>query len=214
MMSEIEKLDLGTLLSSIKPSLVTPHLSDITALNTNEKKLRIVSRLIVKSMVESFNDSPAANIPRIILHDGKATEVRHFNVEPLITGVWPAMSLMLLQLSYGEQTTLIEALYPKTTQFTAKCFASAFTKDEGTAGSTTHLELKTDSNIEKKLDSANAGIAMILAMLGEQGIRTPHPDKVSAKAKDINDLVMEAAKSASFRRATKRAQDAMQSRDR
>lgn len=212
-MSEIKKLDLGTLLSSIKPSLVTPHLSDITAVNTNEKKIRVVSRLMVKSMVESFNDSPAANIPRIIMHDGKATEVRHFNVEPLITGVWPAMSLMLLQLSYGEQTTLIEALYPKTTQFTAKCFASAFTKAEGTAGSTTPLEVKTDNHVDKKLDSANAGIAMILAMLGEQGLRTPHPDKVSAKAKDINDLVTEASKSESFKNATKRAQDAMQSRD-
>lgn len=213
-MSEIEKLDLGTLLSSIKPSLVTPHLSDVTSTNTNDKKLRVVSRLIVKSMVKSFNDSPAANVPRIVLHDGKAIEVRHFDVEPLITGVWPAMSLMLLQLSYGEQTTLIEALYPKAVQFTAKCFASAFTKADDTAGSATPLEVKTDSNIEKKLDSANAGIAMILAMLGDQGFRTPHPDKVNAKAKDINDLVMEAAKSASFRRATKRAQDAMQSRDR
>lgn len=206
----ISDLDLGAILSSIKPSLVTPHLSDITNIN-NDKKLREVSQLIVKGMLEDFNKSPKASVPRVIMHEGKATEVRYFDIEPLLTGVWPAMSLMILHLSYGEQTMLIEALYPKTTQFTAKAFAATFTKMSSVSEP---LEVKMDNTIEKKLDSTNAGIAMIIAMLRDEGYRPSHPDHVNMQLTNMNELVEAAEKEANFRNATTRAKNANKSQDR
>lgn len=209
-MSQIEKVDLKALLAGIKPSLVTPHLAEISQAKTNEKKLRLVSHLMVKQLTEAFNRSAKADIPRVIMHEGKATQVRRFNVEPLLSGVWPAMSLMLLQLSYGEQMTLIEALYPKATQFTAKCFAAAFTKLDDAQ---TSIEVKTDNQVQTKLDSANAGVAMIIAMLRDEGYKMPHPDHIKARGRDIQALVAAAEKEDSFKNATKRAQEAAQSRD-
>lgn len=140
-------------------------------------------------------------------------ELRHIDVAPLMMGIWPVMSLMLLHLSYGEQTMLIEAVYPKTTQFAAKAFGAVFTKETARADNSP-VELKTDPEIAQKLDSANAGIAMIIAILGDQGYRTPHADKVNDKLSDMNDLVDAASKELQFKDATKRAQNAAQFRDR
>ncbi len=211
-MSDLSSIDLGAIVASIKPSMVTPHLNEVMDV-PNDKKIRVVSKLIIKQMVDDYNKSDASHTPKIIMHDGEMVELRHIDVAPLMTGVWPIMSLMLLQLSYGEQTMLIEAIYPKTTQFAAKAFGAVFTKEITTVDSSP-VELKTDPEIEKKLDSANAGIAMIIAILGDQGYRSPHPDKVNAKLSDMNDLVDAAAKELQFKDATKRAQNAAKFRDR
>ena len=164
-------------------------------------------------MIDDYNRSPNSQIPKIIMHDGEMIELRHIDAAPLMIGVWPIMSLMLLHLSYGEQTMLIEALYPKTSQFAAKAFGAVFTKEIATVDGNP-VEIKTDPDIEKKLDSANAGVAMIIAMLNDQGYRSPHPDKINAKLTNMNDLVDTAAKELQFKNATKRAQDASQFRDR
>lgn len=211
-MGDISDMDLNQMLASIKPSVITPKLGDIQNL-ANEKKIKVISGLIVKSMVDDYQKDKKL-VPRTIIHDGKITEFKYFDIEPLLTGVWPAMSLALLNLSYGEQTALIESIYPKAVQFTAKAFAATFTPESsGTSSKPLKYEMELDEVSEKKLDSANAGIAMIIAMLDKQGASTPHPDSISKHAKDISALVDAAEKEASYANATKRAQDAMQSRD-
>lgn len=211
-MSDISNIDLSAIVASIKPSMVTPKLNEVVDV-PNDKKIRVVSNLIIQQMVDDYNRSPNSQIPKIIMHDGEMIELRHIDAAPLMIGVWPIMSLMLLHLSYGEQTMLIEALYPKTSQFAAKAFGAVFTKEIATVDGTP-VEIKTDPDIEKKLDSANAGVAMIIAMLNDQGYRSPHPDKINAKLTNMNDLVDTAAKELQFKNATKRAQDASQFRDR
>ncbi len=211
-MSDLSSIDLGAIVASIKPSMVTPHLSEVVDV-PNDKKIRVVSNLIIKQMVDDYNRSEASHIPKIIMHEGEMIELRHIDVAPLMMGIWPVMSLMLLHLSYGEQTMLIEAVYPKTTQFAAKAFGAVFTKETARADNSP-VELKTDPEIAQKLDSANAGIAMIIAILGDQGYRTPHADKVNDKLSDMNDLVDAASKELQFKDATRRAQNAAQFRDR
>lgn len=211
-MSDISNIDLSAIVASIKPSMVTPKLNEVVDV-PNDKKIRVVSNLIIQQMVDDYNRSPNSQIPKIIMHDGEMIELRHIDAAPLMIGVWPIMSLMLLHLSYGEQTMLIEALYPKTSQFAAKAFGAVFTKEIATVDGNP-VEIKTDPDIEKKLDSANAGVAMIIAMLNDQGYRSPHPDKINAKLTNMNDLVDTAAKELQFKNATKRAQDASQFRDR
>ena len=64
------------------------------------------------------------------------------------------LSLMLLQLSYGEQSTLIEALYPKNLQLCAKSFAVVFTPEL----KTNTVILKQDKELIDGIESANAGL--------------------------------------------------------
>lgn len=210
-MSELEGINLGELLSNIKPSIVTPRLSEVTGI-ANDKKAKRIANIIVKTMVDNYNNSDDAKIPKIIMHDNQAKTIKYFDIEPMLTGVWPSISLMLLQLSYGEQTVIIEAIYPKQLQLLAKSFATAFTKTD-TSGSKP-IELSADTETSKKLDSANAGIAMIISMLGSQGYKTPHPDKVNTELNNMNQLVEAAEKEMKFRESTKRAQDAMKHNDR
>lgn len=206
-MSEFDELDLGSILGSIKPSVVTPKLADVVS-EKNDKKARIISQLIIKDMVERYNGDGQEKVPRLILHKEEAIEVRYLNVEPLLTGVWPSISLMILQLSYGEQTSLIEALYPKTTQFAAKAFAAVFTPEAVKRGGGASIEVKSDPEIQGKLDSANAGIAMIIAKLDSRSGATPHPDEIHKKLNDMQDLVEAREQEVDFQQATKRAQEA------
>lgn len=206
MADELSGIDFGAIVASIKPSLVTPELGEMSNLS-NDKKLRFVAQTIITKMAKNYNATESAKVPRMIVHNGETVEVRHIDIEPLLTGVWPAMSLMLLQLSYGEQMTLIEAIYPAGTQFSAKSFAAAFTHETANTG-TAQIELKTDKDIENKLDSANAGIALILAMMSDQGYKQPHPDKIAKEQLNMDQLVQEAYKEAQYRNATRRAKEA------
>lgn len=211
-MSDLTEFDLGAILSTIKPSMVSPYLADISGLS-NDKKIRKVSELIVRQMVTDYNKSEQARIPKLIIHDGETTEVRFFDIEPLLTGIWPSMSLVLLHLSYGEQTVLIDALYPKPAQFTAKIFAATFTKASMPIGGSAPITVKQDADMIGKVDSANAGIAMIISMMKTQGYREPHPDNVNQQLTNMNDLVDAASKEASYRDATKRAKSADKHKD-
>ena len=213
-MTDLNDIDLNALLAGMKPSVITPNLADIAG-EKNDKKIRLISHFIMKDMVDRYNGDGKPKVPKVILHDEEAIEVRYVNVEPLLTGIWPIMSLMLLHLSYGEQTTLIEALYPKTTQFAAKAFAAVFTPDSAkVVGGSDTLEVKSDPEIKEKLDSANAGIAMILAALHSRQGSTPHPDEIHKHLNDMSDLVAAAEDEGKFKQATKRAQDSYRYGDR
>ena len=212
-MSELTNIDFDAILATIKPSVVTPKLKEISNLS-NDKKLKRIAQLIIENKVTEYNNSDKVTT-RIVEHDGAMTEVRHLNVDALMTGVWPAMSLILLSLSYGEQISIIDAYYPKATQFAAKSFASTFSDTAGTLpqGAIQPQSVQIDPEVSKKLDSSNAGIAMIIAMLGSQGYRTPHPDNVKTQQQNMDELVADAEKELQFHNATDRAKRASKYRD-
>lgn len=213
-MSDLNDIDLNALLAGMKPSVITPNLADISG-EKNDKKIRLIGQFIMKDMVDRYNGDGKPKVPKVIMHEEEAIEVRYVNIEPLLTGVWPIMSLMLLHLSYGEQTTLIEALYPKTSQFAAKAFAAVFTPESAkVVGGGNSLEVKSDPEIKEKLDSANAGIAMILATLNARQGSTPHPDEIHKHLNDMNDLVAAAEEEKTFTKSTARAQNAYRYGDR
>lgn len=176
-------MDLTQLLEDIKPNIVTPNLRTISPLS-NEKRAKEVAAIIVRSMVNSIEHPVAKDI----YHEGKIHKIRYFDIEPMITGVWPMMSLMLLHLSYGEQASVIEALYPPKFQLTAKAFAATFTNDENIAPV---VNVKDDET-EFKLESIISGVATIIAMLTKQGLTQPHPDKIKTSVNDMGDMAQAA----------------------
>ena len=195
--------NLNSVLSNVKPSIVTPHLAEITTL-TSEQKLRQISKIIIKTMVENFNNSKDAKNPRVVMHEGQAIEVRYLDITDLYVGVWPSISLMLLQLSLGEQMILIESLYPKATQLAAKKFAVTFTN---IAKHKSNLELKSDPAIIDKLDSTLAGIAMLLAQMEDGGYPKPHPDKISKQEQLIQQIVTEKRRAFKHKQKLERAKE-------
>lgn len=205
-MEEYDNLefDFDAMLQDIKPNLLSPNLAEITKV-PNDKKPKVVANLLVRAMHASLTKP----VTKDILHEGNIHKITYFDIEPLMTGVWPMMSLMLLNISYGEQVTLIESLYPEKMQLTAKAFAINFTPDV----STTNIKIENDSEIVDKLDSANAGIATIISMLRDGGNPMPHPDKVSNELLILNKLVNNARERDAFVEATKHAQEAAKSRD-
>ena len=195
--------NLNSVLSNVKPSIVTPHLAEITTL-TSEQKLRQISKIIIKTMVENFNNSKDAKNPRVVMHEGQAIEVRYLDITDLYVGVWPSISLMLLQLSLGEQMILIESLYPKATQLAAKKFAVTFTN---IAKHKSNLELKSDPAIIDKLDSTLAGIAMLLAQMEDGGYPKPHPDKISKQEQLIQQIIKEKRRAFKHKQKLERAKE-------
>lgn len=199
-----DMLDLDAIVQNIKPNILTPSLPDIVSVS-NEKKPKLIAGIIVRQLHKNLTNP----VTKDILHKGKIHKIKYFDIEPLITGVWPVVSLMILQLSYGEQVTIIESLYPEKIQLTAKAFAINFTPDV----STTNIQIENNTEITDKLDSANAGIATIISMLGGQGYRPPHPDRVKQSLTNMHDLVTISRDSQQFADATKRAFDAAKHKD-
>ena len=148
-------------------------------------------------------------VTKDVVHNGVIHKIKYFDIEPLMSNIWPSISLMILQLSYGEQCTIIEAIYPEKIQLTAKAFAINFTPDVAT----TNIKIENDSEITDKLDSVNAGIATIMAMLRKQGTGVAHPDHVKREMAYMKDLVTAERDSRLFAEQTKRAQDAAKYRD-
>lgn len=198
------ELDLESIISQIKPNIVTPSLTKVTSVS-NDKKPRVIADIIVRSL-HSTLDNP---VTKDIIHDGQIHKIKFFDIEPLMNGVWSMVSLMLLQLSYGEQSTIIESIYPKNIQLTAKAFAINFTKDV----EYTNIKIENDTEMVDKLDSANAGIAMILAMLTSQGYITPHPDKIRNEMSEMTSLVEATREAESFKQASDKAQQAAKYND-
>lgn len=196
--------DLDAIVQNIKPNILTPSLPDVVSVS-NEKKPKLIAGIIVKQMHKNL----ANPVTKDILHKGKIHKVKYFDIEPLLTGVWPVVSLMILQLSYGEQVTIIESLYPEKIQLTAKAFAINFTPDVAT----TNIQIENDTELTDKLDSANAGIATIISMLSTQGYHQPHPDRVQQSLKGMHDLVSVSRDSQHFAEASRRANEAAKYRD-
>ena len=204
-MSEFDDFSLETILLGIKPNLLTPSLNDVVAVS-NEKKPTVIANIIIKAMHKGLTHP----VTKDVLHDGKVHKIRYFDIEPLLTGVWPVVSLMILQLSYGEQCTIIDTIYPEKIRLTAKSFAINFTPDV----STTNVQIQNETELRDKLDSANAGIATIIAMLWSQGSKSPHPDIVKRSLSDMDKLVTQANDSKKFAQASQRANEANRYQDR
>lgn len=204
-MSEFDDFSLETILLGIKPNLLTPSLNDVVAVS-NEKKPKVIANIIVHAMHKGLTHP----VTKDVLHDGKVHKIRYFDIEPLLTGVWPVVSLMILHLSYGEQCTIIDTIYPEKIRLTAKSFAINFTPDVAT----TNVQIENETELRDKLDSANAGIATIIAMLWSQGSKSPHPDIVKRSLSDMDKLVTQANDSKKFAQASQRANEANRYQDR
>lgn len=199
------QINLDELLGDIVPNLVTPRLDDITAL-PNNKKPKLIAELIITGLADALTDP----VNKEIIHEGDVHLIRFVNVEPLLHGSWAMISLMLLSLSYGEQSTIIEAIYPKRLQLPAKAFAVVFTPDL----KQTSVTVKQDEEIVKKIDSANAGIAMILALLNRTSTGTiPHADEISKNKQSMASLVDTLNERDKYKQQFQSSQDANKYRD-
>lgn len=201
-MSEI--LNLNHILQNIRPNLVTPKLSNIQELS-NTKKTKALARLIVEGLHKSIENPETMEL----IHENKIHKIRYFDISPLLVGIWPEVSLMLLNLSYGEQITLIETLYPKNIQLTAKAFATQFSKLDKTE----QIQIQDDPKVLQKLDTANAGIAMILAKLGSADLKSNHPDTAHQELRKMNQLASDAATKAQYQQSFERSQQSVKHQD-
>lgn len=201
------EINLDELLGDIVPNLVTPHLDKVAAV-PNNKKPKLIAEMIMTGLADSITDP----VNKEIVHDGDIHLIRFVNVEPLLHGSWAMISLMLLSLSYGEQSTIIEALYPKRLQLPAKAFAVVFTSDL----KQTAVTVKQDEEIVKKIDSANAGIAMILALLertSNGGGSIPHADEITKNQRSMSNLVDTLNERNKYKKQFESSQDASKHRD-
>lgn len=200
---EDDTLNLEDLLGDVTPSLVTPHLSEISALHSKARPKKI-AEYIIRGMANSLKNP----VKKELLHEGEIHTIHYVNVEPLCTGSWAMLSLMLLQLSYGEQSTIIDVFYPPNLQLCAKAFAIVFTPE---LKSNTIL-VKQDEQLMEGIESANAGIAMILSLLKHVGT-IPHADEINKNRQAMQKLVHTNQTREKYRREYGRSQDAAKQQD-
>lgn len=200
---EQKELNLDELLSDVTPSLVTPHLGEIQNANSKARP-KLIAQYIIRGMARSLK----APVRKEIIHDGEIHTVHYVDVEPLCTGSWAMLSLMLLQLSYGEQSTLIEALYPKNLQLCAKSFAVVFTPEL----KTNTVVLKQDQQVLDGIESANAGIAMILSLLKNVGT-IPHADEINKNKQAMQKLVEAGKEKERYQKGYQNGQAAVKHQD-
>ena len=200
----IYDLEMDKVLEGIKPNVVTPKLREVTEA-WNDKKPRVIAEIIIRYMHSTLTNPTTKDI----VHNGEIHRVRYFSIEPLLQGVWPQISLMLLHLSYGEQVSIIEAIYPEKIQLTAKSFAINFTTDNQQP---ININIK-DGDMISRIDSANAGIATTIAILSGQGFKHPHLDKVKNAMGDMKSLVDTAKDIEAFTNATRKNSQTQQYHD-
>lgn len=179
-------INLDELIGDIKPNMVTPQLDKVTSAQNN-RKAKVLSEILITAMVDGMSDP----VHKEIIHNGQIHAVKYVNIEPLLNGPWATLSLLLLNLSYGEQSTIIEAVYPERLQYNAKAFAVIFTPEL----KSTTITIHQDAEVLDRLDETNAGIAMILARLGTggpsggKGQYIPHVDNINKEREGMSDLV-------------------------
>lgn len=205
------EFDLEAIIANIKPNIVTPKLGELVDVQ-NPKKPKTIANIIVRHM-HSTLDNP---VTKDVLHNGEVHKIRYFDIEPLMTGVWAEVSLMILHLSYGEQVSIIESIYPPQAQLTAKAFAINFTPDV----KTTNVKIENDTEIVDKLDSANAGIATIIAILKRLGSKSSggvsaglHPDNIKRELDHIKSLVVDQRSIAEYKQQMSSADSAAKHQD-
>ena len=198
-----QELNLDELLSDVTPSMVTPHLGELMEAGSKARP-KLIAQYIIRGMAKSLK----APVKKEIIHEGEIHTVHYVDAEPLCTGSWALLSLMLLQLSYGEQSTLIEALYPKNLQLCAKSFAVVFTPEL----KTNTVILKQDKELIDGIESANAGIAMILSLLKNAGT-IPHADEIDKNKQVMRKLVQSAQERDRYQKGYQNAQSAAKHQD-
>lgn len=175
-------MDLSQLLTQIQGHVLVPKIAELQNI-PNDKKPRAIAELLVRHLHKQLTNP----VSKDVLHDGEIHRITYFDIEPLLRGSWAQTSLLLLHLSYGEQTAIIDALYPKDIQLTAKAFAINFTPDV----KTTNIKIENDNVVVDKLESANIGIAMIMAMLQQIGYSPGHIDQVTKNKKMLQQITQE-----------------------
>lgn len=198
-----QELNLEEMLKDVTPSIVTPKLGEIMSANSKARPKQI-AHLIIRGMADSLKNP----VKKEIIHNGEIHTVHYVNVEPLCTGSWAIISLLLLHLSYGEQSTIIEALYPTNLQLCAKSFAVVFTteiKDRP-------VLVKQDEALLAGIESANAGIAMILSLLKHVGT-IPHADEINKNKQAMAQLVTSMKERDQYHKQFTQSQDAAKHQD-
>lgn len=193
-------MDLNELVKDLKPNMVTPHMEEVLRANPAARG-NIMARYIIRGLAKQKGKID----PIDIIHGDSVQTVRFLDVEPLCEGPWALYSLMLLSVSYGEQSVIIEALYPEKKQLAAKTFAALFSHDSPNAPK------QQDNDVLTALESANAGIAMILAKLNNNG--TLHADDVGKELTGMQKLAASAAERDRFRKGYTKSQQSMKKGD-
>lgn len=205
--NEIENSDfdinLDDMLKDITPSLITPKLSDILEMSAKVRPKQI-SYIMIRGLAASIKNP----VKKDILHKGAIHTIYYVDVEPLCQGSWAMLSLMLLNLSFGEQCTLIDALYPDNLQLSAKAFAAYFTPE---VKSNTVI-IKQDEELLKGIESANAGIAMIISLL-KNVTAIPHTDEIFKNKEAMDKLVEAARERDKYQKSYKKSQEVAKFQD-
>ena len=195
-------MDLSELVRDLKPNIITPHMEDVMKANPAARG-NVIARCIIRGLARQKNRMD----PIDIMHAGTIQTVRFLDVEPLCEGPWAMYSLMLLNVSYGEQSVIIEALYPEKKQLMAKAFAALFSHDFQ------DVPARQDGDVLKALEDANAGNAMILArMSAENG--SIHADEVGRQRDAMRKLAESAAERDRFHKGYGKSQQAYKKGDR
>ena len=194
-------MDLSELVKGLKPNIVTPHMDEIMKANPAARG-NVIARHIIRGMVKQRGKID----PIDIIHDGSIETVRFLDVEPLCEGPWALYSLMMLNVSYGEQSTIIEALYPEKKQLIAKAFAAIFSHDA--PGNVKPV----DNDVLDAIREANAGIAMILARIDNNG-GSLHADDVGKQMTAMQQLAKSAAERDKYHRNFNKSQEAFKKGD-
>lgn len=204
-MSEFNGLDLNALVEHLQPNVITPQIGTVVEASTNQKP-RVIAQMIIKSKMDSLTNPPTKDI----VHNGKIHKIKFFDADALNSGNWAMVSLMLLHLSYGEQVMIIDTIYPEKLRLTAKAFAANFT-----VGSTSPtITIENDTELIDKLDSTNAGIAMVIAMLKSIGGQVTHADKILFEQSNMEAFARDAKEQAQYMQSYNRAQSAAKYQDR
>lgn len=196
-------INLDDMLKDITPSLITPKLSDILEMSAKVRPKQI-SYIMIRGLAASIKNP----VKKDILHRGTIHTIYYVDVEPLCQGSWAMLSLMLLNLSFGEQCTLIDALYPDNLQLSAKAFAAYFTPE---VKSNTVI-IKQDEELLKGIESANAGIAMIISLL-KNVTAIPHTDEIFKNKEAMDKLVEAARERDKYQKSYKKSQEAAKFQD-
>lgn len=194
-------MDLNELIKDLKPNIITPHMDEVLKANPAARG-NVIARHILRGMAKQRGKIN----PVDIIHDGEIQTVRFFDVEALCDGPWAMYSLMLLNVSYGEQSTIIEALYPKKKQLAAKTFAALFSHDSPNAPKV------QDNDMLIAIENANAGIAMILARMNTNG-NSMHADDVAKQRTAMQQLAASAAERDKYHKGFTKSQQAFKKGD-
>lgn len=187
-------MDLSELVKDLKPNIITPHMDEVMKTNPAARG-NIIARHIIRGMAKQRGRID----PIDIMHGDTVQTVRFLDIEPLCEGPWALYSLLLLNVSYGEQSVIIEALYPEKKQLAAKTFAALFSHDAP------NVPKAQDKDMLEAIENANAGIAMILAKM-DASCGAVHADEIGRQRSAMRKLAESAAERDKFHKGYNKSQ--------